>query len=467
MLDGFRIMHQKVPESFFDILGSPSASDFTWYYLLAVTSINLVGIVVMPHLIVVGGGSARDELTARLGILVGHFIKRFLTILWTVTGLIALTLYAHELADPDLVWGHISLNLLGPVGMGLVGLMISALMAALMSTASCYIVTASCLMVRNLYNLIKPDSSEEHYIFMGRLAGAVMILGAILFSIYYYDVFDQLKVAWELPVIFAATVWVAMFWRRATRAAAWVTVISTAVLFFIIPSLLPVVYPSLRINEKYLAVTQTQVYTRRYKAKEFDIRQRNEEIETWEKLNLSGLAADPSPEPLRLGEMIEITTKPPSKSIYWTKGIKVEQDGRKAGQGFFNLEMAFFDMVGMDLSTMANPMIETLRLPLRILLPIFLMVIFSLFTKPVEQQALIRFYARMKTPVNPDPEVDRLEVERSYTEPHRFDHKKIFPSSQFEFTKWDRQDTFGFICGILGAILVIACALLVARIGAQ
>jgi len=67
MMDGFRIMHQKIPEEFFDILGSPFASDFTWYYLLAVTAINLVGIVVQPHMIVVGGGSARDELGARLG----------------------------------------------------------------------------------------------------------------------------------------------------------------------------------------------------------------------------------------------------------------------------------------------------------------------------------------------------------------------------------------------------------------
>ena len=124
-------------------------------------------------------------------------------------------------------------------------------------------------------------------------------------------------------------------------------------------------------------------------------------------------------------------------------------------------------MTGMDLSRMANPMIETLRLPFLILLPIFLMVIFSLFTRPVDKQVLMRFYARMKTPVNPDPELDRLEVERSYAEPHRFDHTKMFPSSQFEFTKWDKQDTLGFIFGILGTILVIACALIVARIGAQ
>ena len=72
MMDGFRIMHQQLPEEFFDILGSPYASDFTWYYLLAVTMINLVGIVVQPHMIVFGGGSAKDELSARVGILAGN-----------------------------------------------------------------------------------------------------------------------------------------------------------------------------------------------------------------------------------------------------------------------------------------------------------------------------------------------------------------------------------------------------------
>ena len=94
----------------FDILGSPEASDFTWYYLVAVTAINLIGIVVMPHLIVVGGGSAKDELTARVGIMFGHYLKRFLTIFWALSGLIALALYARELSDPDLVWGFMTVK---------------------------------------------------------------------------------------------------------------------------------------------------------------------------------------------------------------------------------------------------------------------------------------------------------------------------------------------------------------------
>ncbi|HUU26439.1 MAG TPA: sodium:solute symporter family protein [archaeon] len=466
IMDGFSIMHQKVPEEFFDILGSPYASDFTWYYLLAVTTINLVGIVVQPHMIVVGGGSARDELSARVGIMVGNFIKRFLTILWALTGLIALTLYANQIADPDLVWGQATLDLLGPVGFGLVGLMVSALMAALMSSASCYILVASSLLVRNLYNWLKPGRSEAHYIFMGRLSSALAIAGGVFFSIYYYDVFDQLKVAWELPIIFAATVWVAMFWRRASWMAAWVTVISSAFLFFIIPIFLPVVYPSLRLNEQYLAVNQTKEVVRSYEAKELDIYRRDKEIERWRELDAAGLAPGPLPKPLRLGETIEITTKPPSKAIYWTKGIKVKDGGTRAGQGFFNFEMAFLTMLGFDLASLPNPMIETLRLPFRILLPILLMIIISLFTKSVDKQVLDRFYVRMKTPVKPDLEEDRREVELSYASPDRFEHRKIFPNSQFEFGKWDKEDLVGFLFGLFGTILVIALTLLVAGIGA-
>jgi len=466
LMDGFRLMHEKIPEEFFDILGSAYASDFTWYYLLAVTTINLVGIVVQPHMIVVGGGSAKDELSARVGIMVGNFIKRFLTILWTLTGLVALALYAGEIADPDLVWGHATLDLLGPLGLGLVGLMITALMAALMSSASCYILVASSLLVRNLYTWIRPDLNESHYVLIGRICSALAISGGVFFSIYYYDVFDQLKVAWELPVIFAATVWVAMYWRRASRIAAWVSIIVSAVLFFLIPILMPMVYPSLRVNERYLAVTQATEVTRRYKAKEFDVKRRSREIELWQKFEVQGLAEEPCPKELNLGAMIEVTTKPPPKSIYWTKGIRVEKDGTRIGQGFFNLEMAFLNSLGFNLSRLASPMIETLRLPFRIILPILLMIIFSVFTRPIDNLILDRFYVRMKTPVHPNPERDGEEVAKSYENPDRFENKKIFPGSQLEFTRWNKEDLVGFLLGIFGAILVIALTLLVARIGA-
>ena len=77
---------------------------------------------------------------------------------------------------------------------------ILSLMAALMSSASCYILVASSLLVRNLYRWVWPDKAESHYVLAGRICSGLAIVGGVFFSIYYDDVFDQLKVAWELPL---------------------------------------------------------------------------------------------------------------------------------------------------------------------------------------------------------------------------------------------------------------------------
>ena len=110
-------------------------------------------------------------------------------------------------------------------------------------------------------------------------------------------------------------------------------------------------------------------------------------------------------------------------------------------------------------------MVETLRLPFRIFLPILLMVLISLFTPRNDREALDRFYVKMRTPVRPDPQEDRREMEESYRNPGRFDHTKLFPGSSIELAKWTREDTVGFLLGVLGVLLVIGLTLWVASIG--
>ena len=150
--------------------------------------------------------------------------------------------------------------------------MICGLMAALMSTASCYILTASSLIVHNLYGEIRPGRGESHYVTAGRIAGAVTILGGILFANYYQDVFGQLKFAWELPIIFAATVWVAMYWRRATRVAAWISVASVgADILYAAGFPADSALPGLRTDPQFLAVTRTEETLRRFEARELDV----------------------------------------------------------------------------------------------------------------------------------------------------------------------------------------------------
>ena len=332
-----------------------------------------------------------------------------------------------------------------------------------MWTAICYIWTASSLIVHNLYGEIRPGRSESHYVTAGRIAGAVIILGGILFANYYQDVFSLLKFAWEIPIIFAATVWVAMYWRRATRVAAWISVGVSALIFFVLPAVLPTMLTGLRTDPQFLAVTRTEETLRRFEARELDVARRMEQIERWEREYEPGKNDPGKPADLRLGEMMEVRVKPPGKAIYWTMGVR--QEGVRKGLGFFNWEMVLLAATGLELERLSSPMVETLRLPLRILLPILLMVLVSLFTTPVELGHVIRFYAKMKTPVLADPDADKRELELSYRDPGRFDHSKLFPGSQLEFTRWTRQDLLGFLGGIICALLVIAMTLLVAGVG--
>ena len=141
------------PASHFNIIGT-SASEFPWYRILAVVIINLVGIVIQPHFIATGGGSAKTELSARVGLVTGNFLKRFCTIGWVVTALITLALFADEsklIEDPDQTWGFASRKILGPLNLGLVGLMLACLLAALMSSLSSAFNSSSTLITFDFY----------------------------------------------------------------------------------------------------------------------------------------------------------------------------------------------------------------------------------------------------------------------------------------------------------------------------
>lgn len=66
--------------------------------------------------------------------------------------------------------------------MGLLGLVLASLLAALMSTIDTHVILASSYVVNDLYRrFLVPVQSDKHYVFVGRIAGiAVMTLGAIV-----------------------------------------------------------------------------------------------------------------------------------------------------------------------------------------------------------------------------------------------------------------------------------------------
>ena len=77
-------------------------------------------------------------------------------------------------------------------------------------------------------------------------------------------------------------------------------------------------------------------------------------------------------------------------------------------------------------------------------------------TRRDDRAVLDRFFVKMKTPVESDPEEDVRQLELSYANPRRFDDRNLFgPGSDWEFNKWNRTDTIGFVISCVAAIGVI------------
>jgi SSS family solute:Na+ symporter len=486
MMAGFGYMHQQLPPERFDIVGSTSSSEFPIYRIIAIVIINLVGIVVQPHFIATGGGSAKTEQDARVGLVVGNFLKRFCTVGWVLTALIALCLYADNpdlIVDPDKTWGVASRELLGP---GLTGLMLACLLAALMSSVDAYMIIGSALVARNIYApYVNANATEKEYINVARITGIFVVGGGVIVSLFLMDVFKQLQLTWVFNVLFAAPFWVGMWWRRATTSAAWITVIFNVLVFFGIPFLAPKLMPDLRDDPRFAITNQIVETTTTRNAAPTDVSKRAAEIATWEKSPTGDRPVelkegDPFPESKRTG----------GKAIFWPGGVKpVDEQGNPSdvspqpvgaeikidantvqqalaypegtklrGAGNFQLDYFLYQAAGIDLTKLRDPVLDTLGLPPKIIVPFLVMILFSFITPRNSKEALDRYYSKMKTPVDPDPKTDRQNLEEALKNPDALEEKKLFPGSSLEMQKPTRADVIGFVVCFAVCFAVIGLA---------
>lgn len=528
-MEGFRIMHEQVPADYFEILESPVGGEFPLYYIIAIITINLLGIVVQPHFIATGGGSAKNEYSARVGLVAGNFLKRFCTVGWALTGLIVLALLADntEIAsDPDFVWGVASREILGPMNLGLVGLMLACLLAALMSSADCYMIVSSALVVRNIYAAyINPTATEKQYVLLGRAIGIVLIAGATVTALVSPSVFDNLKDTWFITTIFMATFWLGMFWRRATRLASWVTVITATLLFFVLPKLIPMVAPGILENPNYTQATLIKETYITREARQSDVAKRDAGLELIKQAeeeaakikeaggtvpegdspgikalrDTFGFRTDeykfgPEAYDFKVGDKITVlAARTGGKPLFFTGGVQplegeaqlktlsIEREVSPTrtvtvitkqhasplkASGDFRLEYLLLNWLGLPLETYSDQLLETLKFPALILTPFLVMVLVSLVTPRNSQQALDRYYAKMKTPVDPDHAADAAELEKSYADPKRYAHKKLLgPDSSWEIQKPTLTDIVGFVVSLVICFAIVYLTVWMAKIG--
>ncbi len=495
MMDGFRIMHERVSGDYFNLFSGPSSGEFPVHYIVSLSLLGLIGIVVQPHFIATGGGSAKTEDEARIGLVTGNFLKRLCTVGWALTALIALALLAGSAeiaADPDRVWGAAAREILGPLNLGLVGLMLACLLAALMSSADTYMIVTSALVVRNLYApYINPNADERTYVRVGRMTGLVIILGASAVALKYADVFGQFKMALDLPILFAAPFWVGIYWRRATRAAVWGTMLFSLMVFFILPPLVPTLFPGLRESPALMATTQRVTTNVRRTATESDVARHQAWVAARAELDAEDEAAlemlGPEPPTAEVGEPITVSRQVGGNSIFWHGGVtpvgevrteEIERTeegnvetvvervvGTQRGEGALNIDFVLYSAVGIDLSGATKAALETLRLPARLLTPFLLFILLSWVTPRGSTDALDRYYAKMRTPVRADPEEDRRVLEEEYRNPNL--SRKLFPNSNLEFFRPSLKDLVGFFGSIGICVLIILLLVWVAGIGAS
>ena len=458
-------LHQQLPEHMFEIFGSPTVIDFTWYFIVVAGLVSIITVVTQPNQLVTAG-AAKDENAARFGFVTGTFMKRLVTIMWGVLGLAAILLYMGTLTDSDLVWGHATRSLLGPLNLGLVGLMLASMMAALMSTADTLMITVSGLIVRNLYQPFFPPRSERHYLWAGRIAGGAYLAGAALISTQFDGLLQIIKFVWEFFVIFAAAFWLGLKWRKANAHSAWASILSTFALFYFIPVLFPLLVPGLRNNQYLLKQTHPSPIERQYTAREMDVENRNQEILAWEEQRSRGDATREKPEAIVAGEKIQKSFTLPQKSIFWSKGIKANEAGLVQGEGYLYLELILLDQLGWDLSENDYALNETIRLLIRLLFPFAVLIGIALFTASDSEERLKIFYNKMRIRVNLEGrEADQADLTRGLQQPSLTESTLIFRNSQWEFYRWNGKDWLGFLISWGVVLIIIGILYLMVNLG--
>ncbi|MEI6107936.1 MAG: hypothetical protein WCR49_13110 [Opitutae bacterium] len=439
-IGGLGALHEKVPDVMFNLFGGGGASEYTWYSIAALLLVQFVGIVGSQAGMTIAG-SAKNEMAARLGAVSGGFSKRFVTIAWAFSGLIAIALFGPNLSDPDQVWGLLTRSLL-PVG--LIGVMIIGILGGKLALLGAQSVVLSGLVVKNLYEPLFPGKNEQHYMFVARFTVPVVLLLGIAVGLYLNSVIALLKFAIVLLVIWGVPITFIYLWRRLTETAVRFQVLATVVLVAVIPWSVPAI-PSLARSAELTRMTRQQVVTETLPAVAADV--------------ADGLAKS-------VGQLIARKHVIEPVSIYFEEGVvrldPKDLNSPRTGKGLFRIEVWLLAVLGVDVAGFNPAQLLMTRYVVDAALPILMLIVVSLLTKPTDPVRVARFYVRMKTPVAATLDEDAQEVEASYANPMRYDHLKLFPKSQWEFTKWDRMDTLGFLgcCGLVGFILVFFKAVL-------
>ncbi len=200
-----------------------------------------------------GAESLRE---AQKGLAFAAFLKLFIPLIVVIPGIAALHLAQSGILDlaalqekPDSTYGI----LLTLVPNGLRGLVFAALLAAIVSSLASMMNSISTIFTMDVYrDLFKPSESEQHYVFIGRIAAFLSIFIALNAALPFLGGDDSIFQTIQEYTGFVAPGVVAVFllgffWKRANAFGAFALLISSVALSVTASLLLPEVPFVIRI----------------------------------------------------------------------------------------------------------------------------------------------------------------------------------------------------------------------------
>src|SRR6202171_1893014 len=219
---GFAGLRTVLPDSFFHMIKPASDPDFPWTGIVFGAPILGIWYWCTDQVIVQRVLSARDEGHAKAGTIFAGFLKILPVFMLVLPGIMAFALFPEQVKKPDFAYPTLVLNLL-PVG--LVGLVMAALLAAVMGAMSSVFNSASTLVTLDFYKKIRPQASERQLVNFGRIATGMMVLLGLLWVPFIGYISSQLYIylqsvqAYISPPISACFI-LGILWPRLNGAGA-------------------------------------------------------------------------------------------------------------------------------------------------------------------------------------------------------------------------------------------------------
>src|SRR5216684_3370731 len=195
---GLEHLRTMVPPDYFHMIKPISDPNFPWTGIFFGAPILGIWYWCTDQVIVQRVLSAKDEGHAKAGTIFAGFLKILPVFVLVLPGLIAFALYPQlfhveggKVTNGDIAYPTMIVNLLPP---GLVGLMIAALLAALMGAMSSVFNSASTMVTLDFYKKFRPAATEKQLVFFGRGATAAMVLLGLLWVPYIKYLSPQLYI---------------------------------------------------------------------------------------------------------------------------------------------------------------------------------------------------------------------------------------------------------------------------------